>query len=307
MSTPGTGPTPPSGPHPPGAFPPPPGWGRPQPGLFPLRPLGAGEILGAAWQVARRNLVVLGPVALLTSLLASAVQLGVLALTGSTDAYLDPTIWTDAASTGRLPDQAGGLLLALGVSSLIAFGGQVLLAGMAAPLVAQGAIGAPYAGEVGRRWTGRWGALLLLALATAMLYLAGLALFIVPGILAYLAFLAAPAVMAMERADLGTAFKRSATLTAGHRGRILGVVVLMALVLVGVSLALGVLIGPLVGGLGDLATQVVIDIASAIVGAVTGAWGACVLAVLYVDLRIRKEQLAPALQAEASRLRFTKG
>jgi hypothetical protein len=304
VSTPGTGPSQP--PVPPSGFLPPPGWGRAQPGLFPLRPLGAGDVLGAAWQVARRNLPLLAPIALVATLLSSAVQLAVLAGTGALDAWLDPQAMTESLTAGRLPDHAWGLLLATAASSFIALTGQVLLAGIAAPLVARSAVGAPPAGEVGRRWKGRWAALVVLSLVTAALYLVGLALFIVPGILAYLALGVAPAVMAMERADLGTAWKRSATLTAGHRGRIFGVVVLMALVLIGVSLALGVLLGPVVGGLSPLATQLVLDIAGALVGAVTGAWGACVLAVLYVDLRIRKEQLAPALQADAARRRFLK-
>ncbi len=116
----------------------------------------------------------------------------------------------------------------------------------------------------------------------------GSALFVFPGLFLVVAWSATLSVVIIEGAGPLTAFTRSWLITSGRRMAIFGVlatasalVVIANLVLV---VALGGLLGFLLGAPGPL-------LASEIVWVLTQPFIAVVLAVLYLDLRVRKEEL----------------
>ncbi len=116
----------------------------PQPGLYPLRPLGIGEIFGASLRVARRHLAVLAPVALVFELISAGALIGILAANGSLHSYATgdylalPANATPAevsAMAGYLVHNILGALAATFVISLIT---GPILAGFATPFAAIG-------------------------------------------------------------------------------------------------------------------------------------------------------------------------
>ena len=66
--------------------------------------------------------------------------------------------------------------------------------------------------------------LLGVAVIVGVLVAVGLMLLVVPGVFAYLILVLAAPVAVMERGAVGASLRRSALLTRGHRGRILGAV-----------------------------------------------------------------------------------
>jgi hypothetical protein len=128
----------------------------------------------------------------------------------------------------------------------------------------------------------------------------GTALFVVPGVLIFLVWAVATPVAVMERAGLGNAVRRSALLTTGQRGRIFG---LTALALVTGSVAstlLGMAVLSFLPDASASTTMLISTVASAAVATFFSAWLAAMLALTYVDLRMRKEGLAVALAASAT-------
>ena len=102
--------------------------------------------------------------------------------------------------------------------------------------------------------------------------------------------LAAPAVV-LEKAGVGAALRRSARLTQGVRARILGIAVLAQLITSLISSALM----NLLPSSATVSSTVIALAVQALIAAVTVPWTASVIALLYVDTRIRKEGLAQTL------------
>jgi hypothetical protein len=271
----------------------------------PLRPQLVGELLGTALRIARRNLAVLAPVAVLVSVLGIGLNYAVLALTGTVEEFLDPNArWLQDALAGRADGTVWNLVAASLASGLVTTTGAVVLAGLAAPLVARAAVGAPAAGALRERLAGRWLVLVGLAVLTAIALLVGFALFIVPGILLYLAWFVAGPALVLERGTPTQAWRRSVVLTAGHRGRLFGIAVLTVLISTAASVIVSSLVNAVVGASGVTAV-VVAEVVGALVSAVIQCWIACVVAIAYVDLRIRREGLAPALAAQARQVKVS--
>ena len=146
----------------------------------------------------------------------------------------------------------------------------------------------------------RWFALLAVAAAVAAAVGVGTALFVVPGVLIFLIWSVAAPVAVMEGADLGTAVRRSALLTIGGRGRIFG---LTALALVASNVAAALLGTVVMSFLHDASANTAMLVSTAVtavVAAFATSWLASMLALSYVDLRMRKERLAEALWAAAN-------
>ena len=305
---------------------------------MPLRPLGVGEILGAAFQVFRRNPRTTFGTALLVQVL---VVVATVVVTGGTAALaflrVDSVLPEDReaatagavavtlASTlvpvglslvagavlqglfvletsqqvlgrrlrlGGLWRLARGRLLALvGWTLLLSAGGTVLVALLTGVVVAGVIVGGP-AGTV---------VAVLVALALGL----G-ALVLVAWLLTRTAFV--PSVLVLERVPLRTALRRSWRLTQGSFWRTLGVLLLVAVMIqvaaqvvtAPVSFLLPVLLGVLAPtGSKDPTAVVVVAAVSYLVtivlSSVVGAIGAVVqsatTALLYVDLRVRREGL----------------
>jgi hypothetical protein len=116
----------------------------------------------------------------------------------------------------------------------------------------------------------------------------GSALFVFPGLFLVVAWSATLSVVIIEGGGPLTAFARSWLITSGRRMAIFGVLVAVSVLVVFANLvlvvALGGLLGFLLGAPGPL-------LASEIVWVLTQPFIAVVLAVLYLDLRVRKEEL----------------
>ncbi len=137
-------------------------------------------------------------------------------------------------------------------------------------------------GEAIGRGFARFFPILGLAICTTLAVMGGLLLLLVPGIMFALMFYVSLPALVVERLGPIQSMKRSAALTKGHRWKVLGIVLLVALLsAIGagvVSAVLGVVGGPTVAIVGRFLWQ-----------AIMGAFGAVVVAVIYHDLRAARE------------------
>lgn len=116
----------------------------------------------------------------------------------------------------------------------------------------------------------------------------GSALFVVPGLFLIVAWSATLGAVIIEGAGPLTAFARSWQITFGRRMTIFGVLAAASALVIVANLVLVVVLGEVLGLLvGDAGAFM----ASEIVWVLTQPFIAVVLAVLYLDLRVRKEEL----------------
>ena len=275
------------------------------PGPVPLRPLRIGEILSVGVRLAAANLLRLAPLALALGAAGAAVQFAVLKGSGALPDYLAFGLTADtAAEVSQLERLVWPLLLASWCTVVVSQIGGQFLAGVAAPLVGRASVD-DHSGRPLGRLAGRWAALIGVSVATGAAVSVGLLVLIVPGILIWLALLAAGPVAAMEGSGVAASLRRAAALSVGLRARSLGVLVLAAPVSGGLSLVIGTLVDR-VAALQDLTAAYLLATATGVVvGAFTGAWTAMVTALLYVDMRFRKEDLGRALWVAAHQARLS--
>lgn len=270
-----------------------------------MRPLTVGEILTAGLQVARRHLAVLVPVGLVVSVLNVAVTLGVLAANGSlrdyaSGAYLRLPAQPTPADAEAIFSMLFKVLSATAAGQVVSLIAAPFLAGIAAPLAAQAAT----SGSTDRkgpfsRLKGRWGLLLAASVAAGLLTAAGYALFIVPGIMLWLVLLPLGPVTAMEGLPLAASFRRAAAVSRASKGRILGVVLLTWLFGALVSIVIGMLLGSAGMSADPMRRLWLTEGIAVLTASFVVAWTSCVTAMLYIDIRMRREGLAQALQAAA--------
>ena len=124
-----------------------------------------------------------------------------------------------------------------------------------------------------------------LFLATAVVgALAGLGMvaLVVPGVILFIMFYVVPPVCLIEQRGVWASIGRSAELTKGHRWKIFGLVLLLALA--------GAVLGGVVGGaLGVLKNPAITFVGMTLVNGAAAAFGAVLTAVAYHDLRVAKE------------------
>ncbi len=281
---------------------PPQGWQSPGP--VPLRPMPVGEILGLGWGVVRRSFVPLVVAAVAVAALSAAVTIGTLAVTGSLRSYADAA-WVDDVLRGGATTVPSGILVATFLGLVVSTSGGPVIAGLAAAVAGAQALGHHGRGAVAERLAGRWPMLLGTAVIVGVLVTGGLVVLIVPGVLAYLILVFAGPAVVMERGSIGDALRRSATLTRGHRGRILGAAAVTLIAGAVASAIVSSLAGYVVGGTSPVTALLVTQVVAVLVGGIAGAWTGAVFALLYIDVRIRTEQLDRALWAAAERSRVS--
>lgn len=270
-----------------------------QPGLIPLRPLTLGEVLGTSVTIVRRHLVPLGGAAMLVGLMSSIGTLAILAGTGVLQTYADGA-WLADLLDGVSTSPPSGILLAAFVGLLVTTIGGPVVAGMATAYAGAGALGRDGRGAVAERLGGRWGVLLVVAAIVGTLVAVGLMLIVVPGVVAYLIWVfAAPAVV-MERAAVSPALRRSALLTKGHRGRVLGTVVVTMICGTIASALVATLVASLFAKSDVVTILVVTQLVGVVVSGLAAAWTGAAVALLYIDVRIRTEHLDQALRSAAA-------
>jgi hypothetical protein len=287
-----------------------PGWGsgvplRPKPGIIPLRPIALGEMYDGAFQAMRSNprtmvgvsAVVIGISTLLTlvPLTAAVVSLNRFGQTAA-----DPT--SPAPSTGELVSLGGALLGAV-VAGLVQWLAVTVLTGLLIIAVSEAVLGRRIGpGELWRRARSRVWALIGLALLTAVAIGVSFFFFVVPAVIVYVGWSMAAPAMLLENQSIGAAISRSWRLTRGSVWRVLGILVLTGII---VRLASVLVVAPIglvstlitAGSSGDpgtgvlIAQQVLQQVAGAAAGAVFYPFQAAVSALLYIDLRMRREGL----------------
>jgi hypothetical protein len=269
---------------------------RPRQDGIPLRPLGVGELLDGTFSTIRRNpRATVGLAALLVTLqqvISLAVQLGTNGL---------PTqvgVGDETASIEALIGGFGGITSAL-VSAVIA----AVITGMLVVVVSEDVLGRRVsAAEVWRRIRPRLWPLLLAAAMAGILPYVGLLFLIIPGLILWALWALTTPALVLEGLGPIAALRRSAQLARPALIRVWGVRTLSVLIglLIQVLIALPFgLIGVLIvvagdGDPGSTATVAILalDVLGAIVaGMITAPFLAGVLALLYIDRRMRAEGL----------------
>ncbi|HEU5270699.1 MAG TPA: hypothetical protein VFU36_12300 [Jatrophihabitans sp.] len=315
---------PPYGQPPYGQMPPPYGqpgpyyqW-APKPGCIPLRPLTVGEILGGAFSAVFRNARVVLPLSAVVAVLQSVISV-IIQLTDRGSGPLvdnsDPN--NPVFHWHRIGSAVGGGLGGWLLSSVFA----AVLTGMLVVVVAEDVVGRRADFElVWHKVRSRLWRLIALSVLVGVLQFLGLLLCLAPGIWLWGIWALAVPVLMIENAGIGGSLGRSKRLVDGTFWRVWGIRALgyliagaisagVALVVTLLALAVsgGNLSGvPGSGGFFDNSTMpagtvVVLGFASAIAALITTPIKAAVDSLLYVDQRMRRENLAVDLQAAAAR------
>lgn len=278
-----------------------------QPGVYPLRPLRIGEILGHGIRIAGTNLILLVPLALVIGLAAAGIQIAILSAFGDLDTVASGR-WVPLlrqptqADTQQLFNLSRHVLLATAGGGILTLLVAPVLAAIAAAGVAQAATRRERnSAAVLARLRGRWGSILGTGLLAGACIALGLILLVVPGVVVAIVLLPAGPVAAVEGGRPAANLRRAARLTQGSRSRLFGITLLAALCGGGVVFVFTQVVGGLLRVGTGTGGYVTLQLAGAVIGAVTAAFTAAVTALLYVDLRMRREGLAEALARSVSR------
>lgn len=335
---------------PPAAFPPPtvaaagpaspgtPAWTPPpKPGLIPLRPLTLGTMLGAAFQVLRRNprpmfgfsLLLTGVVSLLAVVISGLISFLMFARLATVTNQAD----ADAIAAGSI----AALVLSSLIPVALSIAAVAVLQGIVVLEVARGTVGEKltlrglFRAARGRIWPLIGWSLLLTAAAVVAVTIAVLLIVlvsiaagsggpVVAALLTVLAILGAvvlafwlgtrlslvPSVIVIERLPLRYAVPRAWTLTHGYFWKTLGIQLLVAVLLSTVSSIISLpftfLLGLAAGLLNpnaDVLTATIVLVliyaitllVSVVFGAISAVVQSATTALIYIDIRMRKEGL----------------
>lgn len=282
-----------------GSPPPGPGWGppagwmpTPTPGLIPLRPLAVGEILDAAFTLVRRNAKVTLAWSAIIVVLGQLITVVIGLLDGSLNAALN-------ATSGNL--LRGGALPGRALSTAISAATSGILTGVVSIIVSEAVLGRKVTfGDVWLRTRPRLLPLFVVALAAGVLPLIGLLFLLVPGIFLWVVLGLAPSALMLERLPVGAALRRSRHLVRGDWWRLFGIRSLA--VIIGGALAAvlavpaGLFLGLTAVGTADadslpVGALVIVAVVGVLATVLTQPFVSAVVALLYVDRRMRAEGL----------------
>ncbi|WP_127131845.1 glycerophosphoryl diester phosphodiesterase membrane domain-containing protein [Georgenia sp. SYP-B2076] len=299
--------------------------GAPQPGIIPLRPLNVGEILDGAFRSIRANPKVMFGLSLLVMGILTLID--AIAFRATLEQTLP--LLSGAATPEALGAISAGSVLGYLFSSLAISIASVVLTGLLIISVSQSVIGRVVSAKElwehakGQAWRLIGLTLLLTLLSIALVAVVGvvIALLIagvsasgsgagaaVAGLVGFLLVLAAlvvaafftvrlgiaaPALM-LERTGIIPSIRRSWSLTSGNFWRIFGALALAAIIVTIITSVLTIPISVVTAFLGPqavVASAIVTYVLSAVVSALTTPFFSAVLALVYVDVRMRKEGL----------------
>ncbi|MGC7099043.1 YciC family protein [Amycolatopsis lurida] len=293
------------------------GYGRP--GVIPLRPLNVGEILDGAFNTVRRNPAVMLGVSLVVVLITQFVGYVVsLPLLDDLNRATEATnrVLTEQQALDMAVDLLGSSAQVAVITGLVTALGSSFLDGFLTVVVGKAILGRkPTFGEALKEATPRLLPLLAMTLLYTLMIFVGLLLCIVPGVYLAVVFGLATPALVLEKAGVGTAFKRSSLLVKNAFWRVLGVL-LLAIVISWVINQVVSLPFSLAGDFsgfttmfsGEVPEYTAWGLALATLGTViaatfTAPFSAGVRALVYIDQRMRKEgmdlQLARAAAAPA--------
>ncbi len=316
-----------------------PGWRPPpKPGVVPLRPLGLGELLDGSVQTMRQNPRVMIGLSAAVMAVAGVVST-VFMVAGLPRLFTALDTPQEQLGAADVANGIGGALSGFLVPTLVQAVAVTVLSGILILAVSEAVLGRrPGAAQVWARARARVPALLGLTLLTALITLVGVGLLLAPG-LALLAasgtaaavalvlgalagvvltvFLwvrlafAAPALL-LEDLGVRAALRRSWRLVRGSWWRVLGVLLVTAIISAVANGLLqtpfsiiGAVVATVVAGDGAetasgvsgslVLTTVIGNVGGVIASTVSAPFSAAVTALLYIDLRIRREGLDVAL------------
>lgn len=316
----------------------PPGYGPPpaaRPGVIPLRPLGLGELLDGAVSTMRKHWKVqLGLTAAVVLAITLAQGVGTWMFVRDSGMLDENFFSTEPLAEETDPFGSAGAQVIQGLGMVAGLLAQTVLAGLLTVVVARAVLGRDvspreaWAQVRPRIWRliglsilvplATFGLLVLAVLVPLGLYAAGLpdvpaialgAVLVVTAIPAavwlWVRFSVAAPAMVLEKAGIRTALRRSTRLVRRSWWRTFGILLLVQLMaqLISSVLAMPFLIaafalGFLVEG-GAVWFFVMIMVGGAVASLVTYPFTAGVTALLYVDLRMRREGLDLALARSA--------
>lgn len=294
-----------------------------RPGVVPLRPLGVGEIIDGSISIIRRHWKIQLGLSAAVVTVVSVLQAGALYLL-----YRDTDLLEGgdafAAEQGASGAANAAQIVTLGIGQLA----QMVLLGVLAFVAGRAVLGEDL--TAGQAWAAArphlWrllglsagvGALMLALLSVPILLGVGVAVAGAPdgaaiaagvgtGIAAVATAawlwvrlgLAAPALV-LERATIPAAMRRSSRLVKGHWWRTFGLLLLAAVIsgVLGSIIATPFTFGALLpevatdGGAPDVLFYVLTTLGSALAGTITYPFTAGVAALVYIDLRMRREAL----------------
>ena len=256
-----------------------------------LRPLGVAEIVDVAIKVYLRHAPRLFG---LVALVVVPVQLLQLLLNLSAT----PVTASETPDTPTLVGfVVGGLLV-----GLLSFVATTLATAACFKAVADAYLGhRPDTSDSLRFARGRLGSLMLVTLLGALLTFLGFLLLVLPGIYLWIAFSVAAPVVLFEGVKGGAALGRSRRLVQGRWWPVFGTLLLgfiLAAIVGGIITAVLTGVLALGAGSGDFVRALVGAIAGAVAAIITTPFQAALIAILFFDLKVRKEGLDVALLAE---------
>ncbi|MGH3948102.1 MAG: hypothetical protein ACRDSE_03125 [Pseudonocardiaceae bacterium] len=269
-----------------------------RPGVIPLGPLQMGEIFSGTIATLRSHAAVLFGAALVI------VAVGQLAALAVSYPLLDelPVIEEDATPQEALAAASQGLAASL-AGLPFAVLAQIFVTGIATVVVGKAVIGESLSlADAWAQCRPRLLPLLGLTVLVGALVAIGTMLFIVPGIwLMVLLSLATPALI-LERTTIGHALVRSKDLVRNAWWHIFGILLITLLLNFGISVIISApfeLIGGDPTGTTSGEYLVLSTIGAIAAGAVTAPIAAVVIALIYIDRRMRTEDLAVELARAA--------
>lgn len=238
-----------------------------------------GRVISQTLTVAKQNLAVFGPLALLAALPQSALS------------------WVTATSrTGQLKD---GAAITNAVVVLIA---SVIMSFVFSYLLQAAVVHGTFKNLNGERAgimeclstsISSLFPLLGLSLLASLGVILGFALLVVPGIIFAMMWFVIVPVLIVERTSIGDAFRRSSELTSGYRWSLFGLAIIFSAVAAGLGILARLFVGA--GAFGSPGVDAIwpFIISQFLVKAMMAALGAAGVAVTYYDLRAVKEGIGP--------------
>ena len=300
--------------------PPPP---APKPGIVPLRPLGVGELLDGALSLIRSNpRTVLGLAAVISAVSALLQTVGLWFSLQFIDSAQPVAGSTEVDVTAELTTLVSGGVAQL-VPALVAGFLQVLASGLFIVLVGAAVLGRQL--DASQTWASLRPRIVPLVGVTLLIGLGGvLAVAVLVGVIVAVALsigpwavlpgvvigiggaialvyvyvklsLASPALV-MEGVGVVTSLKRSWVLVRRSWWRVLGILILSAIITSLLTTVVTIpitLIATLIGGFSEslLPTVLASGVATLVAGIITLPFSAAVTGLLYIDLRMRREAL----------------
>jgi hypothetical protein len=279
----------------------------PSSGGVPLRPLGVGDILDGTFSTIRRNPRATVGLALLLVLVQQALVISIQLATGG----VPTAVGTDLIVSLQLVGGFGGILGSL-LSALVG----AVLTGMLVVVVSEDVLGRRVtAGEVWRRVRPRIVALVVAGAIAGVLPYVGLIFFLVPGAILWAAWALTTPALVLEGLGPIQALRRSWRLAWPSLMRVWAIRALSVLLAVLIEYVVavpfaavgGILTVVLGTGEGDalpVTALVPVIVGEVVAGTLTAPFLAGVLALLYLDRRMRAEGLDLVVQRQARAARL---